>query len=134
MFKEFKGYDVNLTGAEDYDLPHRISKKYSIGRADEWLLHHEAQLTLPKQLKKKYYYASKSALYASKHPELVATQGNMLFRKAYARHWMKFVKHPLLGISFLFVRVLEAIAAVAGYISAAGFSGFVKTFVNMLRS
>lgn len=117
-FDEFGGYDERLTGTEDYDLPKRISTKYTIGWANEYLFHHETGLTLFKQLKKKFYYASKSALYVKKHPDLVATQGNMLFRKAYFRSWRKFVKNPALGISFIFVRALEQIAALAGFISA----------------
>ncbi len=130
-FLEFGGYDRRLTGAEDYDLPYRIQKKYSIGRADAWILHHEEQLSLPKQLKKKFYYAEKSALYAKKHPELVSTQGNMLFRKAYLKHWTSFIKQPFIGIAFIFVRLLEATAAVSGFIKAVGLLHFLKTIQSM---
>lgn len=131
VLKEFGGYDRELTGTEDYDLPYRISKKYTIGWAKEWIFHHEEQLTLPKQLRKKFYYARRSAIYAQKHPELVATQGNMLFRKAYFRNWKKFVNNPLLGLAFVFVRVLESLWAIVGYISAVGFFVFLKTFFKL---
>lgn len=134
IFKEYKGYDVNLTGAEDYDLPKRISAKHKIGWAKAWIYHHEEDLTLIKQLKKKYYYASKSTLYAEKHPDLVKTQGNLLFRKAYLRNWRHFLKHPILAISFIFVRVLETVFAVSGFISKAGIVKFVKVFFKMFRS
>ncbi len=133
-FNEFGGYDVNLTGAEDYDLPKRIMDKYgksSIGWAKEWILHHETQLTLQKQLRKKFYYAGKSASYAKKHPDLIATQGNMLFRPAYARNWRKFIAKPLIGTTFIFIRLLEASAAVAGYIHEVGMVEFGKTFLKM---
>lgn len=136
IFTEFDGYDVNLTGAEDYDLPKRIMDKYganSIGWAKEWIMHHETQLTLPKQLKKKFYYAGKSVSYAKKHPDIVGTQGNMLFRPAYFRNWKKFIIHPFLGVSFIIVRILEASAAVLGYIHTAGIMEFLKTFVSMFR-
>lgn len=132
-FNEVGGYDEEITGAEDYDLPYRISKKYTIGRVNEWIYHHETQLTLFKQLKKKYYYAGRSANYAQKHPELVAKQGNMLFRMAYVRNWRKFLVHPFLGFSFIFIRSLEASAAVLGYISVVGFKGFVKTLIKMFN-
>lgn len=136
VFSEMKGYDINLTGAEDYDLPKRVMNKYgdkSIGWAKEWILHHETQLTLPKQLKKKFYYAGKSAKYARKHPELVATQGNMLFRKAYFRNWKKFIQNPLVGLAFIGVRLLEATAAVLGYIHTVGIKEFAKTFAQMFK-
>ncbi len=131
-FFEFGGYDPALTGPEDYDLPYRIGKKYKITRTNEYILHHEEGMTLTRLLKKKYYYASKGALYAQKHPELVRTQGNTLFRKAYLKNWKKFLTNPVVGASFIFVRVLETIWAIAGYISVVGLSGFLKTFLNFV--
>lgn len=134
VFSRFGGYDLNLTGPEDYDLPYRIRKKYKIGRTREYIYHHETGLNLSRLLKKKFYYASQGAQYAKKHPELVRTQGNLLFRKAYFRNWRNFIKHPLVGISFLIVRLLETIWAVAGFIKAVGFYEFFKTFIRMLKS
>lgn len=118
IFFEFGGYDLELTGPEDFDLPYRISKKYQIGRSHQYILHHEENSSLTKLLKRKFYYAKKGAKYAKKHPELILTQGNLLFRKAYLKNWKKFVRQPVLGISFLFVRILEASWAVAGYLSS----------------
>lgn len=133
VFFEFGGYDLNLTGPEDYDLPYRISKKYKIGRTKEYVLHHEENLTLPKLLKKKYYYANRGHLYASKHPELIFIQGTIIFRKAYLKHWRKFLRHPIMGITFIFVRILETTWAVTGYVNAVGPVNFLKTFLKMLR-
>lgn len=133
VFKEFGGYDLKLTGPEDYDLPYRISAKYEIGRSHEYILHHEEDnnATLPKLLKRKYYYAKKGAIYAGKHPELIASQGNLLFRRAYIKNWKKFIRQPFLGISFIVIRILEATWAVVGYISAVGFLTFIKNFIGM---
>lgn len=136
VFLKLKGYDTELTGAEDYDLPKRIMDKYgddSIAWSKEWILHHETGLTLEKQLQKKFYYAKNSAAYAAKYPELVKTQGNMLLRKAYFKNWRKFLKKPFLASVFIFVRVLEAIAAIMGYISAVGFVGFIKTLQTLFK-
>ena len=99
-------------------MPYRISKKYKIGRSHEYILHHEETATLNRLISKKYYYAKKGAIYAAKHPELISSQGNLLFRKAYLKNWKKFLANPFLGISFVFVRTLEQIWAVAGYISS----------------
>lgn len=133
VFQEFGGYDLNLTGPEDYDLPYRISKKFKIGRSNNYIYHHEASLTLPKLLAKRFYYASQGAPYAQKHPELVMRQGNLLFRKTYLKHWRKFLIHPLLGFSFLFIRSLETIWAISGFISSVGFLGFTKALLNSFR-
>ena len=133
VFEEFGGYDLELTGPEDYDLPYRISKKCKIGRASEYIYHHEDTLTFSRLLQKRYYYASQGAKYAKKHPELVLTQGNMLFRKAYIKNWYKFISHPILGISFIVIRTLETIWAIAGFISAVGLVGFIKTAIASLK-
>ena len=118
VFYEFGGYDLDLTGPEDYDLPYRISKKYKIGRSHEYILHHEESATLARLLKRKYYYAREGAKYAKKHPELIFSQGNLLFRAAYLRSWKKFILKPFIGISFIFVRILETLWALAGYVSS----------------
>lgn len=133
IFLDFNGYDVNLTGAEDYDLPKRIMDKYgidSIGWSKGWIFHHENNTNLFQMLRKKYYYAKNSANYAKKHPELISTQGNLLFRKAYFRNWRKFVNNPLLGLLFISIRILETISAILGYISAVGYVEFAKTAIK----
>lgn len=133
VFFEFGGYDEVLTGPEDYDLPYRISKKYEIGRTGKYILHHEEGLTLGKLLKKKFYYGSKGSLYAAKHPELIRIQGTILFRMAYLRSWKKFVKNPHLGIAFIFLRSLETVFAISGFVSSVGFINFVKTLPKLFK-
>lgn len=133
VFQEFHGYDTELTGTEDYDLPKRISSKYKIGHADEFIYHHETGLTLKKQLYKKYYYAKLSAKYVDKHPDLVSKQGILIFRKAYFRHWKDFLFHPLLGLELLFMRSLETCAAALGFLHAVGPTVFIKTFFKMFK-
>ena len=134
VFNEFSGYDPQLTGPEDYDLPARISKKYSIGWARRYIYHYEEELTLWELLRKKHYYATKSVAYADKHTEMVVKQGTIIFRRAYLKQWKKFLLNPILGISFLFVRSLVTVAAVSGYIKAAGLPKFIKTFFRMFRT
>ena len=133
VFFKYGGYDKRLTGPEDYDLPYRIGKKNKIGRISEYIFHHEEGLTLKKQLSKKYYYAKSGAFYASKHPRLVWVQGTILFRRVYLKHWRKFLQHPVLGISFIVVRFLETIWAIAGFISAVGIFTFLKMSFTILK-
>ncbi|MFH1827150.1 MAG: glycosyltransferase [bacterium] len=134
VFEEFDGYDESLTGTEDYDLPRRISRKYPIGWSKEYLYHHEDDLSLKRQLRKKFYYANKSAGYVEKHPDLVRVQGVLIFRKAYLRHWKKFIKNPFMAILFICVRFLETFAAALGFIKAVGVLQFVKTLIRMFKS
>lgn len=133
IFFEHGGYDINLTGPEDYDLPYRMGKGNKFGRISSFLYHHEQGLTLKRLLAKKYYYAKKGAAYAVKHPRLVKVQGTILFRKVYLKNWKKFLAHPILGISFIVVRLLETLWAVSGFISAVGILGFLKTLVSLIK-
>lgn len=133
VFEEFGGYDLNLTGPEDYDLPYRISKKFKIGRSHNYIYHHEARLTLSRLLTKRFYYASRGAPYAQKHPELIIRQGNLLFRKAYFKNWFKFVKNPIKGALFIGIKTLEMVWAIAGFISAVGLRGFFRTLGAVFR-
>ena len=132
-FFEFGGYDTNLTGPEDYDLPFSMRKKYKSTRVNDYIYHHEENATLYSLLKKKYYYASSGAFYAEKHPELIKTQGTILFRGVYVKNWRKFIKSPFLGISFLVVRILETIWAVSGFINKVGIKNFVVIAFTSLK-
>lgn len=133
VFREMGGFDINLTGPEDYDLHYRVMKKYKVGRIKKYLYHFEEDMNLSVMLHKKYKYAKEGAKYANKHPELVKRQGTIFFRKTYLKNWRKFMKHPLLGISFIFVRILETIWAISGFISAVGFKKFTSTFFAMFK-
>lgn len=131
IFVSVGGYDEDLTGPEDYDLSYRVGRQNKIGRIKSYILHNEENLTLSKLLQKKFYYASKGALYAEKHPELIRTQGTILFRKSYLKNFTKFIKHPITGLSFLFVRSLEMIWAVSGYIKTVGFGNFFRQLIKV---
>lgn len=130
VFNEFGGYDTKLTGPEDYDLPYRIKSKYKGGRSHSYILHHEENLTISNLLKKKYYYANHGAIYALKHPKLVWVQGTILFRVVYLKNWRKFFNNPVVGISFIIVRLLETVWSLAGFVKAVGIVGFLKVVFN----
>lgn len=132
IFFQIDGYDENLTGPEDYDLSYRFSKRYKVGRIQSYVLHHEEGVKWTKLLQKKFYYAKRGAFYAEKHPELIGRQGTILFRKAYLKHWKKFVFNPVLGVCFFVTRIMETIFAVAGYISAVGVIKFSKKLFLVL--
>jgi len=64
---------------------------------------------------------------------MIWVQGTILFRMVYIKNWKKFIKSPVLGISFIFVRFLEMLYALAGFISAVGVFGLVKTLVRSIK-
>jgi glycosyltransferase involved in cell wall biosynthesis len=115
LFKEYGGYDLSITGPEDWDLPLRMRKGgVKIGRVKSFMLHNERVFSPWKSAKKKFYYASRAAVYLRRHPEKALSQGNLLFRSVFFRKWAKLANHPLLAIGMIFVRVLEASGAILG--------------------
>ena len=115
LFNKFGGYDKSITGPEDWDLPLRMRKAgIKIGRVKSFILHNERRFSPFKSAKKKFYYASHARVYLSRHPEMVVSQGNLLFRTVFLRKWPKLITHPYLSIGMFFVRLIEMSAALAG--------------------
>lgn len=123
LFLKFNGYDKDITGPEDFDLPLRMKKTgIRIGRIKAHILHNEKRFSPFKSAKKKFYYASKSAKYVKKHPEMIVKQGNLLFRPVFLSKWRKLVSHPILSLGMFFVRTVEMSGAFFGFI----YSGIIK--------
>lgn len=117
MFKEFDGYDTNITGPEDYDLPLRMKKSgVKIGRIKSFILHNEKIFSPWKSAKKKYYYASRALNYSKKHPEMIISQGNLFLRPVFLRKWRKLLSHPFLSIGMFVVKGIEMTGALLGVI------------------
>jgi len=117
IFVKFGGYDVSMTGPEDYDLPYRIRKAgIKIGRIRSSIFHNEKRFSPFKSAKKKFYYASRAGNYIKKHPELIFSQGNMLFRPIFIKRWRKLITHPGLSLAMLVLKAIEAVAALAGVV------------------
>ena len=128
LFNRFGGYDLAITGPEDWDLPLRMRKEgVRIGRVKSYCLHNERTFNPWKSAKKKFYYASGAAVYLKRHPEMALTQGNLLFRNVFLRKWKKLVSHPFLAAGMLTVRALEAAGAIGGVLHSLIFK---KNVVN----
>ncbi len=123
VFTELDGYDENLTGPEDFDLPQRLKAKYGdegIGRISSYIHHNEGKMSLGKTLKKKYYYGKKMAQYLKKQENVVTgiKQGSL-----YARYCLYFSKpavlfaRPMVGLGMLLMKTLEMMALAIGMVS-----------------
>jgi len=112
-FLEFKGYDENNTGTEDYDLPQRIKTKYgeeAIGRIAAFIRHNEGKLSLLKTMKKKFYYASHLDAYTQKaeNKKYYSRQASLLARyKLFFSKPGQLFSDPVLGIGMLFLKTAE---------------------------
>jgi glycosyltransferase involved in cell wall biosynthesis len=111
-FERYGGYDEQMTGPEDWDLPARMRPYEQFGRVESEILHLEGRLTLGSSLRKKYYYGKGVRLYAKRHPELMRRQ---VLRPAFARHWRRLIRTPALSASMIFMKAAELTAGAAGF-------------------
>lgn len=119
VFWEFNGYDENLTGPEDWDLPERIAQKYRIGRIKNYIEHDEGRLTLKKLVQRKYYYAFKVAPYLEKWGKGPINQKTVYFlRPSLYKNIPRMIAHPVLGLAVLLMLTCELFAGAAGYIQS----------------
>ena len=120
VFVEFKGYDENQTGTEDYDLPQRIKEKYgenTISRINAFIMHNEGKLSLTYTLKKKFYYAKTANEYVKTNSKYFSKQANPVNR--YILYFSKpeqLFKNPVVGFGMLFMKTFEFAAGGFGYI------------------
>lgn len=119
VFWEMGGYDENITGPEDWDLPQKIKRKYKIGRIRSQIIHDEGKVTLLGLMKKKYYYAKKVSVYLKKHPlETTGSQIIYLLRPAFYRNWKKLLKNPIITCGMIFMLFLEQLAGLFGFLQS----------------
>ncbi|HSX40478.1 MAG TPA: glycosyltransferase family 2 protein [Candidatus Saccharimonadales bacterium] len=126
IFWEMGGYDQDLTGPEDWDLPQRIRKKYKIGRIKTHAIHDEGHIGIFLLMQKKYYYAKSLSNYLKKH-SLSVTGRQMIYilRPAFYRNWKKLLKNPLLTFGIIVMLSAE---------QCAGFCGFMFVKLGFLSS
>ncbi|MDB4942577.1 MAG: glycosyltransferase, group 2 family protein [Labilithrix sp.] len=120
-FLEAGGYDPEIVGSEDFDLPQRIETKYgaaAIGRIAEEILHDELRLALARTCAKKFYYAQALDGYRSKPGNLgkFARQSSPLERyRLFLSRPERLIEDPLTGAGMLFLKTAEFASGAAGY-------------------
>jgi len=117
VFWNFDGYDENLTGPEDWDLPQRISKSYKIAKIKAKILHNEGNPNLIKLAKRKYYYGLSVHKYLKKQKMSVVGPKTLYFlRIGFYKQWRKLIAHPLLTLGMFVMLGFETIGGGLGYI------------------
>jgi glycosyltransferase involved in cell wall biosynthesis len=117
VFEIVKGYDEEITGPEDWDLPDRIREcGYKIGRSDEKILHHEQNISPLILFKKKFYYGLNAHKYLSKHKiSMVSPKTIFFLRPLFYQNWTKLLKHPILSLAMIFMLFIELLGGGSGY-------------------
>lgn len=118
IFEEFGGYDLNLTGPEDWDLPERINKKYPKKYfTKSKIFHNEGDYGLLRILKKKFYYAQKASTYISKHNKSILDSKFVYFlRPEFYKYLNLWFKNPVVSVGLVTMLALETFVGGLGYI------------------
>jgi len=117
------GFDLSLTGPEDWDLDKKIKNLGQVDLLDEneaVIYHHQKKLSLTKYLSKKRYYSQSMARYIKKwgqnDPDLVRQFGlwyryfGVFFEKG---KWKRLIRKPILAMGMFFLRIAIGIIYLA---------------------
>lgn len=113
IFLEMNGYDENIIGEEDFDLPQRIKSKHSkqmVGRINKFIYHNEGELSLLRTIRKKSYYALALDNYKriNTNAEYLKKQSSLTTRyKMYFSNPKKLFFNPIIGIGMLLMKTCE---------------------------
>ncbi len=118
VFEEFNGYDLNLTGPEDWDLPERINKKYPKKYfTNSKIYHNEGDYGLLRILKKKFYYAQKASNYISKHGmKLTDSKFVYFLRPEFYKYSHLWLKNIFISLGLVFMLTLETFVGGFGFL------------------
>lgn len=94
-FKAVGGYNPEMIAGEDWDLHRRLAARYQIGRASQYIMHNEGELSFWKVLKKKLYYAKKSDAYISENVAGIKDVARFIVRPAIWRNWRQLLADPI---------------------------------------
>ncbi len=121
VFEKANGYDETITGPEDWDLPETVREKgFSILRISAPIYHRERITSLWSLARKKYYYALKANLYLKRHKiPLIGPKTIYFLRPVLYKQWKKFIEHPILGFSLIYMLFVELVAGGVGYLVGA---------------
>lgn len=117
IFQEVGGYDEHLTGPEDWELPERISQKYTIKRIKGYIKHNEGRHTLIGLAKKKYYYGLSAHKYLQKHRKSLINPRTIYFlRGGFYTNWRVVFSDPLLYLGMWLMLIAETAGGGLGYL------------------
>jgi glycosyltransferase involved in cell wall biosynthesis len=112
-YQRHGGYDEDMIGPEDWDLPARLRLHGSIGRIDAEIIHVEGHLRLRDTVSKKFYYGQHLGSYLRRHPELARRQ-LVLIRPAFVRHRRRLAQRPLVTAGMVVMKTAEFAAGALG--------------------
>ncbi len=116
------GFDLELNGAEDWDLSARIVGRKNLQRTASFIHHDEGRISLYGSFVKRRYYAPGYLRYLSKHRNDAISQGNSVLRPAFLRHWRDLVRHPMLAVGMFLLKFVELLGVLQVFLEQRVFS------------
>ncbi len=116
LFDELGGFNEDLAGPEDADLRLRlVGRGERLGYAPQVLIEHdEGRLTLRGVWAKRVYYGRSLPGLASEHSHSMVRQGVQVLQ-AYWRNRRRLLRHPVLTVGVVVLRVVDAAGYLYGY-------------------
>lgn len=115
-FIETGGFDLSLTGPEDWDIDRRLNQKGKTGIIKSPLFHNEGAFNLKKYLGKKSYYSGNLQTYIDKwgaNDPIIRKQVGFYYRffGVFIENgkWVRLIRHPILTKGMYFLRFLVGI-------------------------
>jgi len=115
-FNTAGGFDISLTGPEDWDFDRKIRAKVATGIISAPLFHNEGVFNLSTYLRKKAYYAGNFEKYIGKwgkRDKIIRKQFGIWYRYfgvfCEKGRWLRLVCHPVLTSGMYFLRILVGI-------------------------
>ncbi len=105
FFLNIGGFNNNLIAGEDWDLANRLKNKGQLSRVTSPLYHHEVSLI--KEITKKYYYAKHIQKYAHLHQESFSRQSGLSRLRLFWRKRTLLFKNPITGLGLLALKAVE---------------------------
>ncbi len=132
VYESIGGHNPKMVLSEDKDLDLRVRKAgFRVGRINEPIYHNEGNLSLKKDLQKKFFYGQTAHVFIAENPKHAFNQANLIFRAAYFRHWKKLLTHPDLSLGMFLMKILETLAALWGLITTIQVIFTNKTLENL---
>ena len=116
VFLELGGFDLHMSGPEDWDFDKRLRNKGKVGLVRTPIFHNEEEFNLRKYLAKKGYYAKCFDVYISKwgesEPDLQKQFGfwyrffGVFFENG---KWKRLIANPGLAFGMYFLRIMVGV-------------------------
>jgi glycosyltransferase involved in cell wall biosynthesis len=116
VYDGLRGFSEEITAGEDYDFQNRLNRSgYLTGFISAEAMHLGEPISLVSHLRKYYRYGADFTRYRAANKEAARRQ-LAFFRRAYLKNWRRFIRHPLIGITFIGYDLCKFAVGGAGYV------------------